>query len=276
MNFEWDVGKMSPKQQKIADFIQKNQQRVLFLTEQQIADELQLSIASVSRFWKAVGYKNLKDFKSNLHEMTVIPPANKLKNFIDNLERPAMLGQMLEVCIHHLQETLSNLSASVFEDAVEAFALARRVYLYGPGPSEGIARLMQFRMARFGIDIRMMPKSGHELYESLMHVSKEDLVVVICFVQLLPETMVLLEHAQQAGYRTLLITDRLVGDFIANADLALFASRGELWEFHSMVAPTFLVEALTIGLCMRDEQKNLHKLDDLSRLRKRYADLLPK
>ncbi|WP_234540460.1 hypothetical protein [Paenibacillus pseudetheri] len=36
------------------------------MTDQEMADELLLSISSVSRFWKAAGFKHAKDFKNRL------------------------------------------------------------------------------------------------------------------------------------------------------------------------------------------------------------------
>lgn len=63
---DWNHRAFSPNQRIIADFIQKNEQRVVYMTEQEMADELHLSIASVSRFWKAAGYKHAKDFKNRL------------------------------------------------------------------------------------------------------------------------------------------------------------------------------------------------------------------
>ena len=48
------------------------------MTEQDIADELHISIASVSRFWKAVGYKNLKDFKISIVENHNISPESEM------------------------------------------------------------------------------------------------------------------------------------------------------------------------------------------------------
>ena len=34
---------------------------------------------------------------------------------------------------------------------------------------EGLGVLMKHRLSRFGLDIEILPKSGHELFESLMH-----------------------------------------------------------------------------------------------------------
>ncbi|MNE60860.1 hypothetical protein D3C80_1560350 [compost metagenome] len=86
----------------------------------------------------------------------------------------------------------------------------------------------------------------------------------------------IVQHAKEQGYRTLLITDRLISDFSDQTDIALFASRGETWEFHSMIAPTFLIENLIIAVGKRNQEAHLHKLDELNKLRKKYGSELPR
>ncbi|NQX67489.1 MurR/RpiR family transcriptional regulator [Paenibacillus alba] len=274
--FNWDLEALTKNQQKIADYIEKNVSRLPYLTELDMAEELKISIASVSRFWKVVGYKNLKDFKLSLIRSNPISPANKMQHTIDEVETEDLPGSMLERGIQYLRETGSELSRVDFHKAVEAVYQARRVYIFAPGPSEGLGNLLQFRLSRFGFAVHMMAKSGHELYEALMHLSERDTVVIFGFVNMLPETDVLLQHAKEAGYKTILITDCLVSEMNANADMVLYALRGQVWEFHSMVAPTMLVESLVIGVGMRSKESALGKLEKLNKLRKRYAAHIPK
>ncbi|MGG4552453.1 MurR/RpiR family transcriptional regulator [Paenibacillus sp. FSL W8-0186] len=276
MNLDWNLETLSPGQYKIADYIQKNMQTVLFLTEQEIADNLGLSIASVSRFWRSVGFKNIKDFKNQLREHLEVTPAAKMKNIMDRANAASFPGQFLASSIEHLESTLQHYSQEAFDAAVDALVTARRVYLYAPGPSSGLAQLMHYRLSRFGLSIHRLDRGGSELFEDLLHITGEDVVVLFGFVRLLPEAKVITDHAKQCGYRTILITDRLVSDFSGQCDMTLYASRGEIWEFHSMIAPTFLVENLIVAAGMRNQEQHLRKLEQLNQLRKKYDHELPR
>ena len=161
-------------------------------------------------------------------------------------------------------------------EAIDTLTSSNKIYIYSPGPSEGLAQLINFRLSRFGLSIHYLPKSGHELFESLIHMSKEDTVLIFGFVQLHPETRVILDHTKEIGCKSIVITDRLISDFNTNADIVLYASRGELWEFHSMVAPTFLIENLIIGIGMQQKKKSIAKLENLNELRRKYKDILPR
>lgn len=279
MKLEWNTETLSPAQYKIADYIQKNLQTVLFSTEQEIGDALGLSIASVSRFWRSVGFKNIKDFKTHVREqldVTPVTPAGKMKSIMEKADTSTLLEQLLEVGIRNLEETVQHYSSEAIEASVSALLSARVIYLYGPGPSSGLTELMHYRLRRFGLSIKRLDHGGSELFEDLLHISSDDLVVIFGFVRLLPEAKVIVEHAKEQGYRTLLITDRLISDFSDQSDITLFASRGETWEFHSMIAPTFLIENLIIAVGKRNPEVHLHKLDELNKLRKKYVSELPR
>ena len=59
------------------------------------------------------------------------------------------------------------------------------------------------------------------------------------------------------------------------ADYVLYAHRGDAWEFHSMVAPTTVVETLVMLIGQQLEQRSLENLEKLSELRKIMVDIVP-
>ncbi|MFJ8064346.1 MurR/RpiR family transcriptional regulator [Psychrobacillus sp. NPDC096426] len=273
---DWNLEELTPHQKTIADYVQKNIHALLYTTESEIAEQLSLSNATVSRFWKTVGYENFKDFKNHLKEQTEISPANKLENILKQVESNEMQNKLLAQSLQHLQETLLYFSSETFQQAIDLLSNSNNIYIYSPGPSEGLANLIQFRLSRFGLSIHLMPKSGHEIFETLVHMTNNDTILIFGFVQLHPETKVILDHSKTIGCKSIVITDRLISDFNTNADIVLYASRGELWEFHSMVAPTFLIENLIIAVGMQKKEHSIAKLEELNELRRKYKDILPR
>ncbi|MFJ9463071.1 MurR/RpiR family transcriptional regulator [Viridibacillus arvi] len=272
----WPLENLTPNQKILADYIQKNMTSILYSTETEIADQLNLSNATVSRFWKTIGYRNFKDFKNNLKEHIEISPANKLENIMQQVETSDLQTQMLKLSTHHLEETLLHFSSENFQKAIDALVMSKKIYIYSPGPSEGLGKLIDFRLSRFGLSIHYMPKSGHEIFESLVHLTDQDVVLIFGFVKLHPETKVILDYSKEVGAKSIVMTDCLISDFNTTADIILFSSRGELWEFHSMIAPTFLIENLIIGVGKELKGNSISKLEELNSLRSKYKDLLPR
>lgn len=272
----WNKKTFSRNQKLLAEFIQRNEQRVLYLTEQEIADELGISIASVSRFWKAVGFLNAKQFKARLRFRLETSPAMKLQETMNLVKELSLPETLLNSSLHHLKETSKRLSPELLKDASDMIQQARQVYVYSPGPCISLAQLFAFRLRRFGIGIQMMAPSGHELLETLMHASEKDVILVFGFVHLLPEIEVIMDHAQEARYRIILITDRFIYPRLDHADLVLYAGRGEVWEFHSMIAPMYVIENLILHIGMSLPEHHVDKLTHLQQMRVTYASKLPR
>lgn len=75
----------------------------------------------------------------------------------DDTSLPQLL---LDNCSHHLQETRRYLSDDVLKRAVDAISTARIIYVYSPGPCAGLAELMIYRMARFGLQMKKWPPAA--------------------------------------------------------------------------------------------------------------------
>lgn len=274
-DLNFPIDRMSKGQRKIADFIVKSSERIPFYTEEDIAAKAGVSIATVSRFWKAVGYDNLKSFKKYLQETSSSTPARKMQQVLDKTEQETV-PRMLASAIVNLEETGKRLSLQAFDLAVEALYAAETIYTHGPGSASCLADLLRFRLNRLGKDVRIMAKSGHELLESLAHAGPKDVVLFFGFVRRSPEASVILEQASASGYTTILVTDMLLSDMIADSDIALQVDRGDADAFHSLVAPLSVVESLSVALARRSGETAMGKLRTLNALRKQYASYLPK
>lgn len=152
---EWTgrAGKLSKAQQRIADYLSRNEGGIPYMTEHDIAENTGVSIATVSRFWKVIGFRNLKELKTRMKSETAAPPAAKLKDKLKRVSEQDVAGQMLTMEMRHLQDTFEHLSREDFQGAVETLAHARRVFVFGTGPSRSLCELFRFRFTRFGLDI---------------------------------------------------------------------------------------------------------------------------
>lgn len=275
--FHWEIKDMTPSQQKIAEFVERNSQNILLLTEQEIADTLNLSVASVSRFWRAVGYKNIKDFKQHVTQKMVPTPAGKIEALLAQTENNGSILDSFQTVINHLELTLQHFSEANLNEAASLTLQAKKVYIYAQGSSVGLQDLLYFRLARYGLNIQKMENSGSELLEDLIHVTADDLVIIFFFgMESLPEEEVIFNEAKDKGFKVLVITDQLVAPIATQANVTLYGSRGETWEFHSMVAPTLILEMLVISVGAHKKDESLDKLKELQALRRKYQKLLPR
>lgn len=270
-----DYTHLTESQWKIANYIERHMQEVLLSTEQDIAHNIGVSIATVSRFWKAIGYKNLKAFKEVMKEELSVSPAGKIRNISKESEGDNFYLSV-EKGVGLLQETIDHQKTKVFEQSIDALMEANRIYILALGPAKGLAELLNYRMARFGKEIHIFQRHGHELFEEMIHLKKEDVIIIFAFTRLLPEAKVMLQYQREKHFKTILITDQLAARFSSSATYTLFASRGEANEFHSMLGPTMLLENMILSLGLREKKANINRLEKLTELRKKFSVDLPR
>lgn len=275
LEFEIPFHQMSKSQQKIADFIMKSAERIPFYTEEDIAVKVGVSIATVSRFWRIIGYDNLKSFKKYLQETQHSTPARKMQHVLEKTDREVVVRMITSAAVN-LEETARRISLDAFDRTVEALNAAATIYVHGPGSTSCLTDLLRFRLNRIGMEVRIMAQSGHELLESLVHAGPKDVVLFFGFVRKSPEATVILEQAAESGYTTILITDLLLSDMIDDSDIVLQVDRGDADVFHSLVAPMTIVESLSVALAGQRGDAAMDKLKQLHAMRKQYASLLPK
>lgn len=271
-----DKKKMTRKQKQIADVVEKRDTSIVYATEQEIADEAKVSIASVSRFWMLVGYENFREYKQLIKKKMDRSPENKMRNTVEQFKDDNIFSQLTEQHFKNLVLTSKHFDQEAFQHAIQAIIESKKLFIHAPASSEGLGDLLEYRLKRFGLRVERFAKSGFEIYESMVHMDEQSTILIFQFVDLLPETKVIFDHAASIGARTILITDRLVTDMRDHADYTLYAHRGEMWEFHTMVSPVAVLEALIMGVGKQLEENSLLPLEKLSNIRKKYINIIPK
>lgn len=174
---------------------------------------------------------------------------------------------------HHqlyLQKTAQQLDLEAFDRGVGALVSARQIFLYGKNASAPLAAMLAFRLRRLGLPVSLLPSSGSELLEGLLQAGTGDLVVMFSFSKLSREGRVILEHRRAAGYQTLAFVSRTCIPPEEQADISLFAYRGEEMEYHSMSAPTALLDALVLAAASRLGPRGADALERLHQLKTTY------
>ena len=268
--------KFSKNHKKIANYIMQNIDMVPFMVEKDLAKECKVSTSSVSRFWEAIDFKNFKEFKEYLKEQSSFSPAAKIETAFEKMDSYNVIAEAVMSGSNYLKQTIDKLDGTDFQNIALAINKCRTLHIYGPGPSICLSSLLQFRLKRFGIEVKMLTSSGHELYEDLIHIKSEDVILIFGFVHESPEIKVLFDLAEKLNCKTVLITDLMVSSMLHKASFTLYAARGELWEFHSMLAPLALIENIIVAVGKERKEKSLNNLERLHELRNRYQKILPK
>lgn len=268
LNLDIAPGELTRADQKILDYINTNTDAFLFCAIGQLARQLQLSDATVSRFARHAGCTDFKALKGMVMEQAAGPAAKMAGTLAGQGEFSPV--DWLEQQLLYLQKTARQLNRAEFEQAAQALTQAGRIFLHGKNASAPLAQMLAFRLRRLGLQVSLLPSGGSEMLEGLVQAREGDVVVMFSFAKLSREGRIILDRSKEAGYRTLAFVSRTCIPAEERADISLFAYRGQEQEYHSMAAPTALLDALVVAVSQQLGSRGNEALENLHQIKKKY------
>ena len=134
-------------ERRVADYILANAEEAPRSSVQEFARAAGVSVASVSRFVRRMGFADFKDFKLELARETGVTARYLFeqitpKDSDEEIARKVFLGT-----IRSIEDTLKILSLADLAAAARAVAASRRLMLFGMGGSGNVARDEALRLS---------------------------------------------------------------------------------------------------------------------------------
>ena len=263
---------LTKSEKRIANFLRKNQEESAFLPAGEIAKRLNLSEATLVRFARTLGFPSYPAMRSVLQEnfRRRVTHSSRIRGRLDDLREAGDIFDRLAVTeIDYLSQALDSIDRTAMKAAVELFNHHKRIFVFGLGPSISLVDLMEIRLRRFGKEVVPLTSSGREVIESLLMLHPDDLLFVICFFDQNPTLNLVLEYGGEIGCSIIMLTDTLDTVLNQKADITLAARRGPVGEFHSLVVPMTVINALLLSVAGEDQDRVMSSLDKLDTLRAR-------
>jgi DNA-binding MurR/RpiR family transcriptional regulator len=159
---------LSQTQRQLADYMLDHADEIPFLSVHELARAAGVSVATISRFARAVGHDSFKEFKTQLGKDSLssvtgiyraITPGDSDEDIIEKV----FLGN-----IKSLEETLKIVSHEDLIRAAKTLAVSERIVLFGIGSSGNIARDAALRLAHLDVQA----EAHSDSYEILVHAAR--------------------------------------------------------------------------------------------------------
>ena len=259
--------KLTSAETRIVDYIMCNPSRFILLAINQVADELEISEATISRFVRHCGFKDYKELKNYVADKANIGGlASKVANTLN--DESFSLSSWYHKQSSIILQSLAMLREEEFSLAVAELSKAKRIYIYGKNASRFLAEEMHYRLRRIKDAIFLLQGSDSEILEGLLRADENSVIVIFAFSKLSYESRMLLEYAKKIKAKTIFITARAFLPDKERPDINLAVYRGEAREYHSLSPANVLIEALVLALSERlggesfDEQTKLHRFKE--------------
>ena len=264
---------MSKGQKLLADYILKNYDKAVFLTAAKLGKVVGVSESTVVRFATQLGYQGYPGFQKALEELV----RNKL-NSIQRMEvtygrisQSEILASVLQSDIEKIKLTLANMDQNAFELAVDTILNAKRIYVVGIRSCAPLANFLSFYLNLIFDNVTSVhTNSSSEIFEQLIRIGAEDVIIGISFPRYSMRTLKALEFASNRKAKVITLTDSVHSPMTLYSSCNLIAKSDMASIVDSLVAPLSVVNALVVALCMKKQKDVIATLETLEQIWDEY------
>ena len=264
-NIQNDIHAFSKGQKKIAAYILSNYDKAAFMTASRLGKTVEVSESTVVRFAVELGYEGYPEMQKTLQELV----RNKLTS--DQFGNQDVVSSVLQRDANAIRMTSDALDRGQMARAVEAILAARHIYIVGVRSSAALANYLNFYFRNIFDNVRLVSSTAtSEMFEQLLRVGKEDVVIGISLPRYSSRTVKLLQYAHDSGATVVTITDKPEAPGGKVADLVLCAKSNMVSFVDSLVAPMSVINALIVSVGLQQEDSVAKTYEDLERLWDEY------
>lgn len=265
--------KFSKGQKKLADYIKETYDKAAFMTAAKMGEEVGVSESTVVRFATTLGYSGYPAFQKALEELvrTKLNSIQRMEVTYGRISQGEILTSVLQADIEKIKLTIANIDHGAFEQAVDMLLNARRIYVVGIRSCAPLASFLSHYLNLVCDNVTAVSSnSSSEIFEQLIRIGKEDVIVGISFPRYSMRTLKALEFASNRNAKVITLTDSIHSPMTLYSSCNLIARSDMASIVDSLVAPLSVVNALVVALCMKKQEEVVTTLETLEQIWDEY------
>jgi DNA-binding MurR/RpiR family transcriptional regulator len=243
---------LSPSQRRVIDRLLKDTRYGALTSAQDLALELGVSLATVTRAAQGLHFAGFPDLQAHLRLRLAGSAPERVESSLAQLgetaDTPAMRVMVEDA--ESVRATIEDLDHAAFGQIVQTLIAARRVYVFGARGSHGMAVILAMGLRLLLPDARLLNQTAGDLPDQLLGLEPADAVVVISFRRVDRATVQLLKHTRNLGASSISLVDSLSSPAARRANNVLVTRMGPLRLIPSYAAAASLINALIIAVSM--------------------------
>ena len=264
----------SKGQRRIANYILESYDKAAFMTASKLGKIVGVSESTVVRFAAELGYDGYPSMQKTMQKMIRrrLNSVQRIEVSNDRIGDHDILSTVLQSDMEKIRLTLEAVDHNSFELSADAIVSARRIYIIGVRSAAAIVTFLSFNMHLiFDNVITVSTNTVSEIFERLIRVGPEDVVIGISFPRYSRRTVEAMRLARDRGATTIAITD---SDASPLAPIAthMLKARSDMVSFvDSLVAPLSLANALLVAVSRRKSSELSNTFQTLEKIWDEYG-----
>lgn len=266
-------GEFSKGQKRIATYIKENFDKAAFMTAAKLGITAGVSESTVVRFATEIGYAGYPEMRKALQEMirNRLTSVQRIEVARSVMHTKDTLTSVLHADMEKIQMTIESVNKEQFDAAVEQILKARNIYIVGARTSAALSVFLGFYFNLLFSNVKMLHESPtSEVFEQVIRVSSEDVIIGISFPRYSKRTIKTLRLCKTMGASVIGITDTTTSPVAKIADISLLAKSDMVSFVDSLVAPLSLINALIVAVGNETNEKLNYTFEELERIWDEY------
>jgi DNA-binding MurR/RpiR family transcriptional regulator len=255
VRIEGTYASLRTAEQRVADFILKYAEELIYLTVTELAERTQTSESTVVRLCQKIGYKGYQEFKIMLARDLVGPTETVYQQIDPGDSLETLKAKIFQANAQALKDTIEVLSDAELSRAVDALSQARRVEIYGIGGSAPLALDAYHKFMKLGLGTVWLNDSDLMAMSSSL-LGPGDVVLGISHTGASRDVCDAMENAQKSGATTICITHQATSPITKVSHVKLFTAAKETAfgsdATSSRIAQLTIIDTLYAGIANRD------------------------
>ena len=265
--------KMSKGQKRIAEYLELHYDKAAFLTAARLGTAAGVSESTVVRFAIGLGYEGYPQFQQALEEYVrhKLNSIQRIEVTSGLLQERGVLESVLLSDAEKIRITMETIDKKAFEQAVDTMLKAKTIYVIGIRSCAPLASFLSFYLNLIFQDVRaLLTSNSSELFEQMIHIGEEDVIIGISFPRYSMRTLKALEFANNRNAKVITITDSKNSPMNLYSSCSLLAKSDMASIVGSLVAPLSVINALIVSLCMKKQKNVIETLENLEEIWDEY------
>lgn len=259
---------LTKTEKKIADYVLKDPDSVLYATVTDLAEKADAGETSVLRFCRNLGFKSYQDFKLSLAKDLVTPLKHQESQIEESDDLTSVAQKMTMENIASLEHTLSLLNMNELQKAVDAILKARRLFFMGVGSSAMTAMDAQYRFMRLGF-VGEAVTDPHVMAMNATLMSAEDVVFGISTSGSTKDLVDAVRLAKENNVHFICLTSHAKSPITKFADSILLIRSRETplqgGAFSSKMGQIHVLDILSTAVALQAKEKTCHAIQQTAK-----------
>ncbi|MEE1357474.1 MAG: MurR/RpiR family transcriptional regulator [Clostridia bacterium] len=263
----------SKGQKLIANFLINNYDKAAYMTASKLGVLVGVSESTVVRFAIELGFDGYPELQRSLQELirTKLTFNQRIEVTNKRIGNGDLLEKVLLSDVDKIKTTLENISRADFESAVQKIIDAKHIYILGARSSASLANFLFFNLNLIFDNVRFVQTtSGSELFEHILPMGKDDVMIAISFPRYTSRIINAVEYAREVDASVVAITDNKNSPIATKATEVLIAQSDMASFVDSLTAPMSVLNALIVAISRKKQAEINERFDKLERIWEEY------